>query len=70
MLNNREQKICDKYSRIDEEGKVHCMECPLRVGTGEFDFRCKANSYYDKKTKEWILDTNNIKEKSNEHKEN
>lgn len=21
--------ICKKYSKVDEEGKVHCFECPL-----------------------------------------
>lgn len=56
ILNKKDQKICDKYGATDSEGKVHCFECPLRKGVGSWDFRCKANSYYDKKTREWEWD--------------
>ena len=56
ITNNREQKICDKYSAYDENDRVHCMECPLRKGNGGYDFRCKANSHYDRKTGEWVMD--------------
>lgn len=55
LTNYREQKICDKYSKRDENNKVHCKECPLRKGYG-YDFRCKANSHYDRKTGEWVMD--------------
>lgn len=52
-----EQKICDKYSKRDEQGFVHCYECPLKKGNPvQWDFRCKANSHYDRKTKEWEYD--------------
>jgi hypothetical protein len=56
ITNNREQKICDKYSAYDETGYVHCNECPLRKSEGNYDFRCKANSHYDRQTKEWEYD--------------
>ena len=56
LTNEREQKICDKYSKRDENDKVHCNECPLRKGEGNYDFRCKANSHYNRKTKEWEYD--------------
>lgn len=51
----REQKICDKYSqRIN--GKVQCNKCPLRKSQGTYDFRCKANSHYNRTEKEWEYD--------------
>lgn len=57
VTNSREQKICDKYSKRDEKGLVHCYECPLKKGNpAQWDFRCKANSHYDRKTKEWEFD--------------
>lgn len=51
-----EQRICDKYSAYDENNKVHCSECPLRKGGGFYDFRCKANSHYNRRTDEWEYD--------------
>lgn len=30
-LTPKEQEICDKYSAHDEEGYVHCSECPLSI---------------------------------------
>ena len=57
ITNTREQKICDKYGKRDEHGFVHCYECPLKKGNPvQWDFRCKANSHYDRKTKEWEYD--------------
>lgn len=56
ITNAKEVKICNKYSAKDSDGKVHCCECPLRKGTGSYDFRCKANSHYDRKEREWIYD--------------
>ena len=53
----RDQKICDKYRMHDDAGYVHCYECPLGKGVaGSYDFRCKANSHYDRHTKEWEYD--------------
>lgn len=56
ITTDREQKICDKYSIRDDEGYVHCFECPLWKGTGTYDFRCKGNSHYNKHTGEWEYD--------------
>lgn len=54
ITSKREQKICDKYSAYDETDHVHCNECPLSKGDSHsYDFRCKANSHYDKHTKKW-----------------
>lgn len=55
LTNKREKAICKKYSSRDSEGKVHCNICPLRKGSG-YDFRCKANSHFNRKTKEWKYD--------------
>ena len=52
-MTSKEERICEKYRKGDNKGKVHCNECPLRVGKGAYDFRCKANSKYNHKTKEW-----------------
>ena len=59
LTNDRERKICEKYSKEDRTGHVHCNECPLRKGFGTYDFRCKANSYYDRHTREWEYDYGN-----------
>ena len=57
LINNREKKICEKYRAYDSTGHVHCYECPLNKGNpNNYDFRCKANSHYDRHTKEWELD--------------
>ena len=47
----REKKICEKYSARDEQGFVHCKECPLVVDHTEH--LCKANAEYNRHTKEW-----------------
>ena len=53
-MNEREKKICAKYSARDKKGFVHCFECPLRLKQyGDYDMRCKANCYYNRHTKEW-----------------
>lgn len=53
----KEQKICDEYSARDSRGFVHCRECPLQRGDlGPWNTQCKANSHYDRKLREWVLD--------------
>ena len=43
-LTENEKAICKKYSARDEEGLVHCNECPLSVGNPKIhDFTCYAN---------------------------
>ena len=57
ITNPREMKICAKYSAYDETGHVHCNNCPLVEGDFRWwDFRCKANSHYDRKLGEWVYD--------------
>lgn len=46
-LTQEEREICKKYSARDENGLVHCYECPLAVDTRYA--LCKANL----KKKEW-----------------
>ena len=50
-LTENEKAICREYSKRDEEGFVHCYECPLSLGDpNEYDFTCYAN--IDGRTKE------------------
>lgn len=57
LTNKREEAICRKYSAYDETDHVHCYECPLVKGDGDrWDFRCKANNHYNRRTKEWEYD--------------
>ena len=56
LTNKREEAICKKYSAYDETDHVHCSSCPLRKSQGYYDFRCKANSHYNRRTKEWEYD--------------
>ena len=57
LTNERERNICAKYSAYDKTNRVHCSECPLVKGNfHSWDFRCKANSHYDRKEKEWVYD--------------
>ena len=57
LTTDRERKICEKYGSRDEYEQVHCLECPLTKGDmTSYDFRCKANSHYNRKTKEWEYD--------------
>ena len=58
LTNDRERKICEIYSAYGEDGKVNCRNCPLQKGDPRWwDFRCKANSHYDRKTREWEYDS-------------
>lgn len=59
LTNDRERKICDKYSARDEQGFVHCMDCPLVKS--KWFLMCKANSHYNRRTKEWELDLGEVK---------
>lgn len=57
ITNDRDRKICEKYSKYDINNRVRCRECPLAKGNPDgYDFRCKANSHYNRKTQEWEYD--------------
>ena len=61
LTTDKERRICAKYSAYDESGHVHCSECPLTKGNPRsWDFRCKANSHYDRHTKEWEYDEDHL----------
>lgn len=60
LTNEREKRICEKYSKRDSDGYVHCNDCPLRKSF----LRCKSNSHYDRKTKMWELDELETTERS------
>lgn len=59
LTNDRERKICDKYSARREDGKVRCNECPLVKD--RYHLLCKANSHYNRKTGEWEYDLVEVK---------
>ena len=43
-LTENEKAICKKYSARDEEGLVHCNECPLFIDNPEtWNWTCYAN---------------------------
>lgn len=52
ITTDREKAICEKYSAYDKNNRVHCNECPLSKGNPtQYDFRCKANSHYNRHTR-------------------
>ena len=46
-LTDKEKEICNQYSKRDENGLVHCKECPLAIHppmqNGYFCGVCYAN---------------------------
>lgn len=56
LKNEKDVKTCNKYSSRDENGFVHCYECPLVID--EYNLMCKANSHYDRHIKKWTMDDN------------
>jgi hypothetical protein len=54
MLTEKQKKICKKYGARDEEGFVHCKECPLAIDHD--DHTCRAIMHYDRHKKEWVHD--------------
>lgn len=54
MLTDKQKKICEKYSKRDENDQVHCQECPLAISHA--DATCRAFMHYDRKKHEWMED--------------
>ena len=54
LKSERQEHICRKYSARDDDGYVHCNDCPLVVD--QRYYMCRANSHYDRKSKEWVFD--------------
>lgn len=59
LTNDRERRICAKYSAKDEYGNVHCNVCPLscnKYGVDMPPLTCKAIMHYDRHKREWVDD--------------
>ena len=54
MLTEKQKRICEKYIERDENGNVHCFECPLAID--HRDFTCRAFMHYDRSKREWVVD--------------
>ena len=54
LTNERQKRICTKYSAKDAEGHVHCDECPLVIHAGWI--MCRANAHYDRHLRNWEFD--------------
>ena len=52
LTNEREKRICKKYSEWVDGGFVRCFECPLVRGY----LICKAIAHYDRHTRTWERD--------------
>ena len=50
-LTDKEKDICKRYSARDEQGYVHCAECPLRLPTTEI-YTVNCYAIIDGRTKE------------------
>lgn len=65
LTSEKDKKICAKYSAYDENHKCRCNECPLTKGDfRQHDFRCKANSHFDRHTGEWEFDDDYYRDKT------
>ena len=54
LKSERQKNICRRYSALDENGYVHCNDCPLVVDRKYH--MCQSNSHYDRRLKEWVPD--------------
>lgn len=55
LTTERQKRICARYSARDENGYVHCNDCPLVVNP--YQHMCRANAHYDRHLREWVYDT-------------
>ena len=61
LKNERERRICAKYSAVDSFGNVHCCDCPLNYMHFKSDMpemTCKAFMTWDRHKREWVQDMN------------
>lgn len=57
LTSERERRICEKYSAMDEAGFVHCRECPLSDRVFDMPpLSCKKLMHYDRRRREWVYD--------------
>ena len=55
LTTERQKRICARYSARDENGYVHCNDCPLVVNP--YQNMCCAIAHYDRHSREWVYDT-------------
>lgn len=55
LTTERQKRICARYSARDENGYVHCNDCPLVVNP--YQLMCRAIAHYDRHSREWVYDT-------------
>ena len=60
LKSERQKNICRIYSARDENGYVHCNDCPLVVDRKYH--MCRSNSHYDRRLKEWVPDEEEIED--------
>lgn len=59
LTNERERRICERYSAARADGKVNCVACPLNYrhyGVDMPEMACKAITHYDRHRREWLWD--------------
>ena len=54
LKTEKDKSICTKFSTPDENGWVHCSECPLVISA--YELMCKANASYDRRARAWEYD--------------
>lgn len=54
LKTEKDKAIHIKFSTRDENGYVHCNECPLMINS--YELMCKANASYNRKSREWEFD--------------
>lgn len=55
LTNERERAICEKYSAIDQDGRVRCFNCPLVIN--QYERTCKRDMHYQ--DGRWVKDDEN-----------
>ena len=50
----RQKRDCAKYGARDENGKVHCYECPQVIDRDAMT--CRKFMHWDRKKQEWVHD--------------
>ena len=54
LTTEKNKRICAKYSARDENGNVHCQDCPLVISRR--DRTCRAFMHWDRHKMEWVMD--------------
>lgn len=54
-MTERQKRICEKHRQRQADGFVRCNECPLVVD--KYRLMCRANIRYNRKTREWEINS-------------